>query len=201
MRLWYALLWSSWMEVSNDVHFAVGWILTQNHKKTGCLWLSVVFGKIVTKIKYIWKLFSCWSQWCSPQLHTRGRLALFSGPPSMFWSLEVWKKVASCDWKWRRFANEGSSWYVVCINYHSTLDSYFQTTCMTNIQLAQWVVKLSIFCPSFPTSQSCSSLSFPPSLLSPLLHPPQNLPKRVTCLLTFTSLTLTCSSVRSRSVL
>lgn len=33
------------MEVSNDVH--------KKKNNMGCLWLSVVFGKIVTKIKYI----------------------------------------------------------------------------------------------------------------------------------------------------
>ena len=31
MDLGFAPLWSTWMEHSNDFHFAVGWILTQNH--------------------------------------------------------------------------------------------------------------------------------------------------------------------------
>jgi len=32
MKLGLAPLWSAWMELSNDFHFAVGWILTQNHE-------------------------------------------------------------------------------------------------------------------------------------------------------------------------
>ena len=41
-----ALLWSAWMECSNDVHFAASWILTPNHEKP---WI-VAFGQVQSKV-------------------------------------------------------------------------------------------------------------------------------------------------------
>ena len=42
MKLGFAPLWSAWMELSNDVHFAVDRILTQNHEKP---WI-IAFGRV-----------------------------------------------------------------------------------------------------------------------------------------------------------
>ena len=63
-------------ELSNDIYFDIGWVLTKNPEKPwiiafGLMWF---FSKNVTDSKthikhIIWKLFSHWLQWSKSQFH------------------------------------------------------------------------------------------------------------------------------------
>ena len=82
------------MEHSNDVHFAVSRILTQNHKKTMdySLWSSAIFAKNVIEIKNLFKV--------TGSLHADTRAVYLI---KRYFIVFLSPKIKPCDptWTWK----------------------------------------------------------------------------------------------------